>query len=336
MKNKLFLCVCALTATIVSFAQDVIITTDAQKIEAKIMEVSKSEIKYKELNNLDGPLFTLATSDINTIIYANGKVVLYNQPTQSTQQPIQQESEQVSVEQSASIKRQAFSEPEKKQTNEFIATILLRSGHVIEGEIIAMNNRHVEYYANGSRNTIPASQIESVTLPNGQIKTYNAAASETSSSVTSTVVTSTTTPTIQKSSANYTSGRIYRDNGHFLYNDTYISSKEVARILERENSAAYEQWKKAGGMTIGGAVCTGIGGGLVLGGLFSLISGDAMPCLIMECTALVPLGVGLGLTLGASSKYNRAIDIYNSKYDHAAVQLRWSVAPNGVGLALAF
>lgn len=164
-------------ATIVSFAQDVIITIDAQKIEAKIMEVSKSEIKYKELDNLDGPLFTLATSDINTIIYANGKVVLYNQPTQSTQQPTQQEPEQAAVgqsaEQSSSIKRQAFSEPEKKQTNEFIATILLRSGHVIEGEIIEMNNRHVEYYANGSRNTIPASQIESVTLPNGQIKTYN-------------------------------------------------------------------------------------------------------------------------------------------------------------------
>ena len=30
------------------------------------------------------------------------------------------------------------------------------------------------------------------------------------------------------------------------------------------------------------------------------------------------------------------IDIYNSKYDQAAVQLRWSICPNGEGLALAF
>jgi hypothetical protein len=40
--------------------------------------------------------------------------------------------------------------------------------------------------------------------------------------------------------------------------------------------------------------------------------------------------------LGANAQYNKAIDIYNSKYDHAAVQLKWQVAPNGVGLAIAF
>lgn len=58
---------------------DIIITTDAQKIEAKIIEVSKTEIKYKEIDNLDGPTFILATEEINSIIYANGKVTAYNQ-----------------------------------------------------------------------------------------------------------------------------------------------------------------------------------------------------------------------------------------------------------------
>ena len=89
-------------------------------------------------------------------------------------------------------------------------------------------------------------------------------------------------------------------------------------------------------MLIGGAICTGIGGGLVIGGLITLISGNPTICLAMDCAGLVPLGVGLGLTLGASSKYNKAIDIYNSKYDQAALQLRWSVTSTGVGLALAF
>lgn len=65
--------------TVCAFAQDIIVTTDAQKIEAKILEVTKNEIKYKELDNLDGPLFILPIEDIVTIIYANGKVVLYNQ-----------------------------------------------------------------------------------------------------------------------------------------------------------------------------------------------------------------------------------------------------------------
>ena len=33
-----------------AYAQDIIVTNDAQKIEAKIIEVSKTAIKYKELN----------------------------------------------------------------------------------------------------------------------------------------------------------------------------------------------------------------------------------------------------------------------------------------------
>ena len=60
-------------------AQDIIVTTDAKKIEAKITEVSKSEIKYKEFDYQDGPTFTLGVEEINSIIYANGKVALYNQ-----------------------------------------------------------------------------------------------------------------------------------------------------------------------------------------------------------------------------------------------------------------
>ena len=73
-----------LLTTLATWAQDIIITTDAQKIEAKILEVSKSEIRYKEKDNLDGPTFVLGTDEINSIIYSNGKVVLYNQQTTST------------------------------------------------------------------------------------------------------------------------------------------------------------------------------------------------------------------------------------------------------------
>lgn len=66
-------------------AQDIIITNDSQKIEAKITEVSKSEIRYKEYDNLDGPTFVLSTKDIDTIIYSSGKVKLFKHtPTPST------------------------------------------------------------------------------------------------------------------------------------------------------------------------------------------------------------------------------------------------------------
>ena len=62
-----------------TLAQDIIVTNDSKKIEAKILEVSKTEIKYKELDNLEGPTFVLGVEDINSIIYANGKVVLYSE-----------------------------------------------------------------------------------------------------------------------------------------------------------------------------------------------------------------------------------------------------------------
>ncbi len=76
--RKLFT-LAALATTICSFAQDIIVTNKAQKIDAKILEVTSSEIRYKELDNLDGPTFILRIDEINSIIYANGKVVLCNQ-----------------------------------------------------------------------------------------------------------------------------------------------------------------------------------------------------------------------------------------------------------------
>lgn len=77
--RRLFI-IFAIMVAICSYAQDIIITNKAQKIDAKILEASASEIKYKKIDNIDGPTYTLHTDEINSIIYANGKVVLYNQP----------------------------------------------------------------------------------------------------------------------------------------------------------------------------------------------------------------------------------------------------------------
>ena len=81
MKKILTLMVAVLTAFNL-FAADVIVTRDARRIEAKILEVSSSEIKYKEADNLDGPTFVLTSAEINTIIYNNGTVKVFDQPAQ--------------------------------------------------------------------------------------------------------------------------------------------------------------------------------------------------------------------------------------------------------------
>lgn len=292
----------ALLLSISAYAQDIIVTTSAQKIEAKIVEVTKSEIRYKEKDYLDGPTFVINADEISSIIYANGKVVLYGQPV-------------------------AKEEPVTTVVDESLADILLLSGQTIEARIIEMKSDHVTYVVDDKENTLPASQIEKVLFKSGQVKAYNV-----SEPLIARPKQSPTTVT----STPQTSGRIYRDNKEYMHNNKYVSKKEVARILEMEDKAAYKQWKKADGLLIGGAVCTGVGGGLVIGGLLSLAGGDAIPCIALDCCALVPLGIGLGLCLGADSKYNKAIDIYNSKYDKTTMQLQWRVAPNGVGLAIAF
>lgn len=77
--KKLFFLFATVAITISATAQDIIVTKDSKKIEAKVTEVSKSDIKYKKFDYQDGPTFILSTDDIVTIIYANGEVVLYNE-----------------------------------------------------------------------------------------------------------------------------------------------------------------------------------------------------------------------------------------------------------------
>ena len=86
--KKLSFLLTIMFASVCSFAQDIIVTKSAKKIDAKILEVSTSEVRYKELDNLDGPIFILRSDEISSIIYANGKVVLYDQPKE---EPIDEE-----------------------------------------------------------------------------------------------------------------------------------------------------------------------------------------------------------------------------------------------------
>jgi len=61
-------------------AQDIIITHDAQRIDAVIEEISDTEIRYKRTDNLNGPTFVLSTSKIASIIFKNGDVQTFAAP----------------------------------------------------------------------------------------------------------------------------------------------------------------------------------------------------------------------------------------------------------------
>lgn len=73
-------------------AQDVIVTRQAERIDAKVMEVSESEVRYKKTSNPDGPMFVLSTERIASILYANGEVQVFEQQPKAEHVEKQQKS----------------------------------------------------------------------------------------------------------------------------------------------------------------------------------------------------------------------------------------------------
>lgn len=55
-------------------AQDHIITRDSKRIEATVMEVSDTEVRYKRYDNPNGPVYVIKTTQISSIMFANGAV----------------------------------------------------------------------------------------------------------------------------------------------------------------------------------------------------------------------------------------------------------------------
>lgn len=83
MKRFLLMLLCA-AAFVPMWAQDIIVTTTSERIDAKVIEVSETEVKYKRKDNPNGPTFVLSTSKIASIAYKNGKVQTFKQTTKPT------------------------------------------------------------------------------------------------------------------------------------------------------------------------------------------------------------------------------------------------------------
>jgi hypothetical protein len=72
MKKIYLLLTAMLFTAIAAFSQDKIYRNNGKVVEAKILEVGSSEIKYKEFRNPDGPIYILETDRIKKIVYENG------------------------------------------------------------------------------------------------------------------------------------------------------------------------------------------------------------------------------------------------------------------------
>ena len=130
--------------------------------------------------------------------------------------------------------------------------------------------------------------------------------------------------------------RIYRENGEFMYKDTYISEKEVMRILQATNFEAYRKYKYGNNLLIGSAVVGGIGCGLMLASLSCITSDiNAFAGLIISGVAITGIPFPIMYVCGLSQK-NKALDIYNSRFDRNKVALNLIGNEKGVGFAITF
>jgi hypothetical protein len=74
MQKICLLLIVFLLITALTYSQDRIYRKNGKIVEAKVLEIGSSEVKYKEFNNPDGPIYVLETDRLNKIVFENGKV----------------------------------------------------------------------------------------------------------------------------------------------------------------------------------------------------------------------------------------------------------------------
>jgi len=78
-KRSLLMAICFIAFCSACFGQDVIITKDSRKIPAKVLEVNVDNIRYKKIDNEDGPIYTILKKDVVSILYQNGQTDIFTQ-----------------------------------------------------------------------------------------------------------------------------------------------------------------------------------------------------------------------------------------------------------------
>jgi hypothetical protein len=94
---KQILCFVLLLGTALSaYAQDVITTRKGTVIQAKVTEVTPTEVKYKRFDNLDGPNYSAKKSEIASIVYKNGTIDAFGAAENSSKSASENNSETAS------------------------------------------------------------------------------------------------------------------------------------------------------------------------------------------------------------------------------------------------
>jgi hypothetical protein len=61
------------------FSQDLILKKNGDEIKSKVVEILKTEIKYKKFENLSGPVYSIDITEVFMVRYENGSKDVFNQ-----------------------------------------------------------------------------------------------------------------------------------------------------------------------------------------------------------------------------------------------------------------
>lgn len=89
-KNLILLGMLSLFFSFSALAQDIIVTKEGKDIQAKVLEITETEIKYLDFENQDGPTYTLNKANVVLIRYQNGKNEVFSddsKPKNGTYKP---------------------------------------------------------------------------------------------------------------------------------------------------------------------------------------------------------------------------------------------------------
>lgn len=67
---------CVLAAQTI-WASDVIFMRSGEEVEAQVLEITQTQIKYKKVSNLNGPVYSVEQSDVFMVKYQNGEKDLF-------------------------------------------------------------------------------------------------------------------------------------------------------------------------------------------------------------------------------------------------------------------
>ena len=87
MKKLLIVCILLLPIAGTLKAQDIIVTKEGKDIQAKVLEITETEIKYLDFENQEGPTYVLNKTNVLLIRYENGKNEVFSVDSTPTGEP---------------------------------------------------------------------------------------------------------------------------------------------------------------------------------------------------------------------------------------------------------